>query len=368
MPVRRLVPVLGLLFGTTALLLLAANTVKPVPPPPGPDGDPTEVAVRLIALQGDWRHAEFSGLAWYDDDWLLFLPQWPDRFPGDSTAGSGEHPDGHLFAADEDEVEDAAHGEQEVPLRLHPVALFAPGIAAAVPGFQGYEALAVVGDSAFLTIEAETEGVMQGYLVAGAFEEDDGALTALRLDPQTLTPIPPPALPRGAINLDNMSYEALVATPQAVAALYEANGRAVDPHPRSYVFDHRHRLERALPFPVLEYRVTDATDLDRHDRFWVLNTYWPGDELVLRPVADSLALQYGRGLTHAASRIVERLVELRMTGAGVVRTRRAPIQLQLLSHSAARNWEGIVRLEHHGFLVVTDSYPGTMLGFVAFES
>ncbi len=365
MPAARRTPALGLALVAGCALLLTTNAAPPGRVPPR---DPREVAVRLIPLAGDWSRAEFSGLAWRDDDWLLLLPQWPDRFPGDATDAStdGPRPDGHLFAVGEDAVEAAAKGKRGEPLVLRPVALFAPGVAAAVPGFQGFEALVVVGDSAFLTIEARDQDRMAGYLVAGVFEADaDGGPAALRLDPQTLTPLPPPDLPNRAINLANMSYETLVATPREVVALYEANGQAVDPRPRAYVFDHREHLERALPFPVLEYRVTDATDLDEENCFWVLNTFWPGDGLLLKPAVDSLALRYGRGPTHARSQIVERLVELHLTGTGIRRTERAPIPFRLLGHDTARNWEGVVRLEEDGFLVVTDSYPGTMLGFVA---
>jgi hypothetical protein len=41
-----------------------------------------------------------------------------------------------------------------------------------------------------------------------------------------------------------------------------------------------------------------------------------------------------------------------------------PLQLQLLGDIAPRNWEGLVRLEQRGFLLVTDKYPMTFLGFV----
>jgi len=43
----------------------------------------------------------------------------------------------------------------------------------------------------------------------------------------------------------------------------------------------------------------------------------------------------------------------------------APIQLQLLDAETSRNWEGIERVEDRGFLLVTDKFPGTQLGFVA---
>ena len=244
-------------------------------------------------------------------------------------------------------------------------AFFASGVVEAVPGFQGFEAIAVVEDRAALTIESEVDGVMRGYLVSGTFErDDDGDPSALRLDRQTLVAIPAPDRPNRTVNLSNLSYEAVLATPSETVALYEASGQSVGDHPRAYVFDHGGHLARALPSPVLEYRVTDATALDREGRFWVLNTFWPGDDLLLHPVADSLAMRYGQGPTHAASRIVERLVEFRLTSTGVRRTDRAPLPFQLLDRGLARNWEGVARLDDDGFLIVTDTYPGTMLGFV----
>ncbi len=32
-----------------------------------------------------------------------------------------------------------------------------------------------------------------------------------------------------------------------------------------------------------------------------------------------------------------------------------------------RNWEGIVRLENRGFLLMTDKYPETLFGFVEYK-
>ena len=47
---------------------------------------------------------------------------------------------------------------------------------------------------------------------------------------------------------------------------------------------------------------------------------------------------------------------------GIVLTETPPIQLELGPES--RNWEGLVRLEDRGFLLMTDKFPGTILGFV----
>ena len=110
----------------------------------------------------------------------------------------------------------------------------------------------------------------------------------------------------------------------------------------------------------LDYRVTDATGVDEEDRFWVLNYFWPGDEWM---TTDLPFRKHKAGRTHSALPQVERLVELQRRGDGVYFTTRTPIQLRLVE--AARNWEGVVRLEESGFLIVTDYFPRTVFAFVA---
>jgi hypothetical protein len=46
---------------------------------------------------------------------------------------------------------------------------------------------------------------------------------------------------------------------------------------------------------------------------------------------------------------------------------RPPIQLELIDDLHPRNWEGLVRLDPHGFLLATDTYPETLLAFVPAE-
>ena len=122
----------------------------------------------------------------------------------------------------------------------------------------------------------------------------------------------------------------------------------------------------SLPFPTIEYRLTDATETDGEGRFWMINYLKDGGVKKLDPAPDELAAQYGLGLTHAEAQAVERLVEFQVTEEGVVRTHTPPIQLQLLDDQS-RNWEGIVRLGQRGFLLMTDKYPETILGFVPIQ-
>jgi hypothetical protein len=103
--------------------------------------------------------------------------------------------------------------------------------------------------------------------------------------------------------------------------------------------------------------------MDAAGRFWVMNYNFPGTQKHYQPAPDPFMARYGTGPTHAQKPQVERLIELQVTAAGIVLTERPPLQLQL-ANEAARNWEGLVRLDDRGFLLVTDKFPGTLLGFV----
>ena len=109
--------------------------------------------------------------------------------------------------------------------------------------------------------------------------------------------------------------------------------------------------------------MTDATAVDENDRFWLINYFFPGDT-DLRPLSDPLSQQFGQGTTHQQHEQVERLVELQLGAAAITLTGAPPIQLQL-PDDEARNWEGLVHLDERGFLLATDKFPTTILGFVA---
>ena len=61
---------------------------------------------------------------------------------------------------------------------------------------------------------------------------------------------------------------------------------------------------------------------------------------------------------------MERLVEFKINSKEIVRTNTAPIQLVMEEKS--RNWEGLVRLDKKGFLMITDEHPRTILSFIPF--
>jgi hypothetical protein len=307
-----------------------------------------EQPVTIIPLQGpvSRSEAEISGLAWYRDQ-LILLPQYPKR--------GGKGRDGSLWSIPKSDILAFLAGHLPGPLKPISIPLDAGGVDRQISGFEGFEAIAFMGNQIFLTIEAHGGASMRGYLIKGEISPD---LSAIRLDPASLTENYLQA------NWGNSSDESILVASGEIFTFYELNGLELNPDPHATRFDPDLKLLGNIPFPRIEFRVTDATQLDDQERFWVINYFFPGD-VAQSTEDDPLAKQYGRGPTHARSQIVERLVELQYSPQSIALTGTPPIQLQLRKDGEARNWEGIVRLDEMGFLLATDKFPETILGFVA---
>lgn len=302
-----------------------------------------EIPLEGALMEGD---SQVSGLAWYGDE-LVLLSQYPDRF----RSGGRDH----IFAISKEKILDflgLADGKALSPRR---VPFNDSGIPELIDGFEGYEAVVFVGDRVFLTIEAVKGGGRIGHLVSGNV---DGDLTAIRLDVASLQELTPISL------VDEMAFEALLSVDKDLIAIYEANGKTVSPSSQAIWVDRSLGTQRTIPFPSIEYRITDTTSLDGDARFWAINYFYPGEEH-LKPRTDPVVKKYGQGPTHAVSEAVERLVEFQWSDSAITLVDRPPVQLQLLAEGESRNWEGIVRLDDKGFLVVTDTCPETILAFVS---
>lgn len=305
-----------------------------------PTATAKEQPVELIPLAGAVADAsaEVSGLAWYGDS-LILLPQYPERF------GEG---DGVLFALPKADILNYLDGKSTAPLTPVSIKLNATGLKESIPNFQGYEAIGFHGNQVFMTIEAGKDADMRGYLVSGTIAENE-----IQLNVSQVVEI---SLP---IASENHTDEALVVTDDKVLTFFEINGAGLNPQPTAQVFDFGLKPAAGISFPNIEYRVTDAVFSD--GKIWVINYFFPGDEDML-PKVDPLAQAYGEGSTHAQYDQVERLVELNYSDSGITLTDTAPIQMTL--EEDARNWEGLVLLDQRGFLVATDKFPGTLLGFI----
>jgi hypothetical protein len=314
---------------------------------PSPPALRSEIPIQLLELGGPVAspQAEISGMAWYQD-WLILLPQYPNRF------GSG---DGALFALPKAEILARLDGQASGALIPIEIPFFAPGLEGKVRGFEGFEAIAFNGENVYLTIEAHPWGMM-GYLIGGYLTPD---LSAVTLNTASLTEIPPQA------DILNFSDEALLVFGYRLITLYEANGAAVNPQPVAHLFDSSLQPVDTLAMPNIEFRITDATPPDESGRFWAINFFYTGDTKIAAE-RDPLAETFGEGATHAQFDTVERLVEFQFTEDGLAFSDRAPLQLKLINDELPRNWEAIARLGERGFLLATDKFPQTMLGFAPY--
>lgn len=324
-----------------SLLLTLTACNQPAAPSAAQNAE-TTVKVLTLPPPLDTPNAEISGLTWAGD-WLILLPQYPQRF------------EDHLFRIHKTDILEAVSENSGNPLPIKPILIDTGGLEKAIPGFEGFEAIVVNENTAYLTIEA-SPAAMQGYLVRGEFSEDYARLT---LEANLLTPLEPQA------KLSNMSDETLLVFGRRLVTLYEANGINVNPQPKASLINFDLEQEDQLSLPNIEYRITDASSVDENGRFWVINYFYPGDKQ-LNPGEDIFTQTYGEGETHSQSVTVERLLELQFTEDGIVPAETAPIQLTLLPNDEARNWEGLVRLDDLGFLMATDKYPETLLAFIPF--
>jgi hypothetical protein len=341
---RRLYRLLPFILPLLLLLLTACDPALLSSTAPYEAGRPLETPVTALRMGGPAAlpGAEFSGMAWYGDT-LILLPQYPD-FTNDGKFA--------LYALPKQAILDHLSDQGATPLEPVPVTLLENGLRDILPAFAGFESIAFDGDRAYLTIEAWSNEGAIGYLV-GAWVDPDSATVSI--DTSTITLIPPQSAQL------NVSDETLVATPSGPLTIYELNGAQINPSPVAHRFDAALQPIDTMPFPNVEYRITDGTPLDADGRFWAINFHFPTNENP-DPESDPIADQYGRGATHNESSRVERLLEFQYDGAQVTRTETPPLQLEL--SLLARNWEGIVRLDDLGFLLVTDKFPGTLLGFV----
>jgi hypothetical protein len=312
---------------------------------------PVEIPVQIIQLDGpaSQPEAEISGLAWYGDT-LILMPENPNLYATADAAGM-------LFALPKAEVVAYLDASDPAPLTPALIPLIAPDIPATIPGFDGFEAITFVGDRVFLTVEIRLSEGMRGAIVSGTVAPDLSAIT-LDLDH------PVELLPQA--DIDNLSYESLLPVGDQLVAIYEANGAGVNPQPYAYEVDQAlTQTTTTIPFPNIEYRITDATPPDENGVFWAINYFFPGDTK-LEAAVDTLVETYGQGATHRTMPGVERLVAFQVGEEGITRVDQPPIQL-LLTTALSRNWEGIARLEDRGFLLVTDRWPVTTFAFVPVE-
>ena len=302
-----------------------------------------ERAPTLLKIGGPMKNSdeEISGMDWYNDN-LILLP---------------ENLNGYIFAIKKAELDSRIIGNDTTIIFPEQIKLNTPNYKELVPGFDSFEAIAFRGYEVYLTIEIRFADSMSCLLARGHIDEKTLEIT---VPEQNLTVIDVPKY------VDNMSYESLVIDEDRVIALFEANGDSLIKDPYALSINSSGNDIIKYPLSSINYRIADATRIDKNNRFWVINYFFPGDRKVLKPSNDILASKYGNGPSHSRSNRVERLVEYEIRNEKVSLTKSAPIEIKLEGEKTSRKWEALARYGNEGFLIATDKYPKphTLLAFL----
>lgn len=286
---------------------------------------------------------EYSGMGWFGD-YLVLLPQYPE--------GKDFSRKPNLFAiAKQDLLAAITDPDLELPVRDIPIEN--SDLRSVIKGFEGFESILFVDQNVYMTIESRAGDPMMGYLIRGVV---NGDLESITLDVNSIVELRPFSSEL------NATFEGMTYWNGSLYVMYEHNSMRNVKQPVAYQINPDLENIREIPFPVINYRITDATISDVYGKFWVMNYFFPGDTH-LAVDQDSLVEEYGEGKTHAENDPVERLVQLQIENDQISRIDQPPTYLQLLDNDIARNWEGLVMLDNLGFLLITDSFPGSVLGF-----
>ena len=301
-----------------------------------------EVMPIEIPLQGEAadRSLEMSGLAWYGG-YLILMPQYVNKkAPG-------------FYFISKKKINEWLDGDRSKALKPGKIDLIVPDYDNLIGGYQGFEGLCFSGNKVYLLMESKNDGVMSSYIVAGAM---DFKKKRLEIEQGKIEQITPPK------NINNMGYESILKHKYRLLVLFEANGININPNANAEYYTTSLKHKESVSFPNIEYRITDVTDIDGKGRFWALNYFWPGEKERLNPGKDLIFKNYEAGKTHQQYAHVERLVEYKIRSNQISQTDTPPIQLVL--DEASRNWEGLVRLDKKGFLMIVDEHPRTIFSFV----
>ena len=291
-------------------------------------------SIQEIELEGIITNPkqEISGMDWYNDN-LFLLP---------------ENLGGYLFMVTKNEIEKQLSSKKG-SIQPKKIIFNTPDYSKSIPGFDGFEAITFNGNSVYVSIEADQNDMMVGYIAWGNINPNSYEINILEKDIQKI---------KTPIQIDNLSYESIISHKNNLLLLYEANGVNLRKKPYQLSISLNDFFLKKIKGPNIEYRITDATKVEKN-KFWAINYYWPGDKKNLRPGVDKL----GKNIKVNSEQTVERLVEFKIKRNGISLTNKKPINL-ILEEGNSRNWEAIVRFGNTGFLVATDKYPKMILAYI----
>ena len=146
-----------------------------------------EVKIRQISLSGLITNPkqEISGMDWYKDN-LFLLP---------------ENLGGFLFMIPKNQIQDALLSKNSDPILPRQIKFTTPDYSSLIDGFDGLEAIAFQGKKVLISIEAESNDTMVGYVAWGQIDPET---FAVKIPKENLKKIETP------IQISNMTYESII--------------------------------------------------------------------------------------------------------------------------------------------------------------
>ncbi len=298
-----------------------------------------------IQLEGDLaeRRLEASGLTWYNNN-LIILPQFPHKWD--------DQFDGAIYFIPKERIESYLNGENKSPIVGEKILFVAEGLdEIGKRRGSGYEAITFIADSVYLSIESVNSGESTSYIVNGVINFEKKIIT---LNANSKIEI------KSQTGIHNMGEETILAYNSSLFTIHEANGANVNKLPTATKLTRNLTGEslphlfygEKIPFPNIEYRITDATSVDTVGKFFAINYYYPGEFEDLKPNLSD----------EEKNNAIEQILEFQILDDKIIRTTKPPIVIEKGKNKKGNNWEGIVKL-NKGFLIITDMFPETVLAY-----
>lgn len=274
---------------------------------------------------------EFSGMCLYNGR-LYLLPQ----------SKNAQSPNGaFLYSIDTGQLVTGVDGNIAVPttaLKQHRIRNFAE-VAGSYTKYGGFEAIAMVGNSVFLSIETDSD---TDAVVCGRWVNDEVVLIAEKR-------IKLPKIRKNGKLLPNAGYECLVTNGSKLITAFEYNYKGDST--RLYVLDTAlNGTVQPVTLPPIPFRLTDMTAVAK-DKFWAINVYWNfnGNMQHRESYYKDIDATADADLRHwKPNECFVRIVEISVKGNDAQWTTK-----RLIPANDCINWEGIVPWRN-GVLLISD--------------
>lgn len=272
---------------------------------------------------------EYSGLGIYKSK-LILLQQYPSTsFPGIDTSYIGDMLNRKTPTA-------AIHYWQ-----LHNL----EPIKNKLPSYQGFEAVTVIGNDIFLSIETLDDD-RNCYLVRGLIND-----TTIILDTTTILPLLKLRKKSGdsTITIHNIGFESMAWLPKQKRLLLLFEYNRYPDKSTGYLVDKNLKRLKKIEVDPIDFRITDI--FNNGASTYGINYYYKGEYELFEPKEQ---IKKGDGYADWKVDCFSRIVEL------TVRKKRVSFKVIRNISFENDNWEGVMYFRN-GVLMITDRHPESKL-------